>query len=480
MPFEQLSSAEMVEKDLPLVWEWFDYRRGKVSECEPNAAHKALAKVQQSNQFEEFVIVTQNIDGLHQAAGAKSVIELHGRIWQARCLSCKTKQDLRDIPADERPPVCPECFDSMRPDVILFGEAMPMDAVYAAQEKAENCDICLVVGTSSLVYPAAELPLIAKQSGAKIIEINPEETSLSAIADISLRGKAGEMLPLIFAEDNPENPRLPDDAAIKNSVEQSRKESKSEDDLKTSVPEVSSANKDPKNNLMNSQFHPLRVDFITSEQFPQLQKLGILTVSGQIDWERDLEDGLDHLEDTYGESTLVVLDVNNALTASQVQDLEWECLIRFPYVLCSLECAAAPSSLKKFAMCISEIVLSLINNKDDEKTIIYSIGSPSISGLTAACTIAAAIEGEIDSARAIEMVRAARRDVIESGEQERFISLFGEYWKIYHKNLLDFYRQKNAVSEQVLWYGWSGDGVSIHRYKAPDGEWNFYNRHYWK
>ncbi len=81
---------------------------------------------------------------------------------------------------------------------------------------------------------------------------------------------------------------------------------------------------------------PLRVDFITSEQFPQLQKIGILTVSGEIDWERDLEDGLDHLEDTYGESTLVVLDVNNALTASQVQDLEWECLIRFPYILCAI------------------------------------------------------------------------------------------------------------------------------------------------
>ncbi len=195
---------------------------------------------------------------------------------------------------------------------------------------------------------------------------------------------------------------------------------------------------------MNSQSHPLRVDFITSEQFPQLQKIGILTVSGEIDWERDLEDGLDHLEDTYGESTLVVLDVNNALTSSQVKDLEWECLIRFPYVFCSLECAVVPSSLKKFAMCISEIVVSLINNKDDKKTIIYSVGSPSISGLTAACTIAAASEGEIDSARAIEIVRAARRDAIESGEQERFVSLFGEYWKIYHKNLRDFYQQKNA------------------------------------
>lgn len=198
MPFEQLSSAEMIEKDLPLVWEWFDYRRGLVSECQPNAAHKTLAKVQQSNQFEEFVIVTQNIDGLHQVAGAENVIELHGSIWQARCLSCKTKQDLRNIPADERPPVCPECFDSMRPDVILFGEAMPMQAVTQAQEKARNCDVCFVIGTSAQVYPAAALPLIAKQSGAKIIEVNPEETALSTLGDVSLRGKAAEILPLIF------------------------------------------------------------------------------------------------------------------------------------------------------------------------------------------------------------------------------------------------------------------------------------------
>ncbi len=220
MPFEQLSSAEMVENDLPLVWEWFDYRRDKVSECEPNAAHKTLVEVQKSNQFEDFSVVTQNIDGLHARAGAENVIELHGSIWQARCLSCKTKQDLRDIPTDERPPVCPECFDSMRPDVILFGEAMPMQAVHEAQEKAENCDVCIVVGTSSLVYPAAEIPLIAKQSGAKIIEINPEETSLSSVADISLRSKAGETLPLIFAENSAEISRLTGHIAIEASTEQ--------------------------------------------------------------------------------------------------------------------------------------------------------------------------------------------------------------------------------------------------------------------
>jgi NAD-dependent deacetylase len=201
MPFEQLSSAQMVERDLPLVWEWFDYRRKLVGKCEPNAAHKTLAKVQRSGKFTEFTLVTQNVDGLHQLAGADSVIELHGSLWQARCLSCPTIQSLRDdIPGDERPPVCPECFDSMRPDVILFGEAMPMKAVYAAQDKAEYCDLCIVIGTSALVYPAAELPLIAKSSGAKIIEINPEETGLTAVADISIRGKAAEVVSQVFSE----------------------------------------------------------------------------------------------------------------------------------------------------------------------------------------------------------------------------------------------------------------------------------------
>jgi NAD-dependent deacetylase len=200
MPFEELSSARMVQENLPLVWEWFDYRRGIVSKCEPNQAHKTLAEIQQGKRFDEFTIVTQNIDGLHQAAGAENIIELHGSLWQARCLSCKTKQSLREIPEEMRPPVCPDCLDSMRPDVILFGEMMPMGAVYEAQEAAEDCDVCIVIGTSALVYPAAELPLIAGQSGAKVIEINPEETPLTLLSDVSIRGKAAEILPQIFED----------------------------------------------------------------------------------------------------------------------------------------------------------------------------------------------------------------------------------------------------------------------------------------
>lgn len=198
MPFEHLSSARMVRENLPLVWEWFDYRRGIVGECLPNAAHFALAKAQINGNYENFSIVTQNIDELHQTADAKNVVELHGSLWKARCLNCENKRDLREIGEEERPPVCPKCLGLMRPDVILFGEMMPLEPVRQAQTAAENCDVCFVIGTSALVYPAAEFPLTAKRRGAKIIEINPEETPLSVYADFSFRGKAAEILPFIW------------------------------------------------------------------------------------------------------------------------------------------------------------------------------------------------------------------------------------------------------------------------------------------
>jgi NAD-dependent deacetylase len=197
-PFEELSSAGMVEKDLPLVWEWFDYRRGVVGECVPNAGHRALAEVQKSGRFSEFSLVTQNIDGLHSAAGSTGVIELHGSLHHARCLSCGSLRNLAEVPADERPPVCPECFDSMRPNVVLFGENLSVDSVSFARGKAESCDVCLVVGTSGLVHPANELPLIAKRAGAFVVEINPEETVLTSMCGASVRASSSEAVPNIF------------------------------------------------------------------------------------------------------------------------------------------------------------------------------------------------------------------------------------------------------------------------------------------
>jgi len=190
MPFEVLSSAQMIEQDLPLVWEWFDYRRGVMNGCRPNAAHIAIARAQSSGRFDSFTLVTQNIDGLHREAGSAEPVELHGNIHQARCLSCGLLQEIKLISDGERPPVCPDCFDSMRPNVVLFGETLER-----AYEMASACDVCLVVGTSALVHPANQIPMIAKREGASVIEINPEATGLSPAVDLSIRGKAAEVLP---------------------------------------------------------------------------------------------------------------------------------------------------------------------------------------------------------------------------------------------------------------------------------------------
>jgi NAD-dependent deacetylase len=193
MPFEVISSASMVRSNLPEVWEWFDYRRGVLGHCRPNPAHETIARWQRA--FPRFTLATQNVDGLHAAAGSREVLELHGNVWRARCLACRANVDIREKPSDERPPVCRACGGLMRPDVVLFGEMLP-EAVWAeAAERAAECDVCFVVGTSAIVYPAAGLPSAAKQAGAFLVEVNPEETPLSEICDVTLRGAAGEILP---------------------------------------------------------------------------------------------------------------------------------------------------------------------------------------------------------------------------------------------------------------------------------------------
>lgn len=201
MPFEQLSSAAMVRNDLPLVWEWFDYRRKAVGKCVPNAGHLALAAAQISGNFHQFQLITQNIDGLHAAAGSSGVIELHGNIWRTRCTVCERLDDLTE---GERPPKCPACGAPMRPHVVLFGEFLDAENVERAREAAASADVCLVVGTSGLVYPANELPHLTRASGGKVIEINPEETVLTNRADISIRAKSAAVLPLLFGQPNAE------------------------------------------------------------------------------------------------------------------------------------------------------------------------------------------------------------------------------------------------------------------------------------
>ncbi len=195
LPFEVISSAGMVERDLPAVWEWFNYRRGLLEALKPNPAHKAIARWQ--DRFSRFTLVTQNIDGLHQAAGSREVIELHGSIWRARCVNCGARHSLRELRTDNGVPACFDCGNSMRPDVVLFGETLPVGAFEQAAAKAESCDLCFVVGTSAVVYPAASIPEIARAAGAYVVEVNPERTPLSDFSDEVLTGNAGETLPLL-------------------------------------------------------------------------------------------------------------------------------------------------------------------------------------------------------------------------------------------------------------------------------------------
>jgi NAD-dependent protein deacetylase/lipoamidase len=195
MPFEVISSAQMVQRDLPAVWEWFDYRRQLLSTLKPNAAHLELAQWQ--SRFRDFKLVTQNIDGLHQLAGSQHVIELHGSIWRARCTTCHSRQEISR--QGVRGDTCFECADPMRPDVVLFGEMLPAGSFEAAAVAAADCDLCFVIGTSALVYPAAALPEIAREAGAFVCEVNPERTPLSELCHEVLTGKAGEVLPLISA-----------------------------------------------------------------------------------------------------------------------------------------------------------------------------------------------------------------------------------------------------------------------------------------
>ena len=195
IPFEVMSSAQMLERDLPAVWEWFNYRRGVLAALKPNAAHEAIARWQ--DQFRHFTLVTQNIDGLHQAAGSRHVIELHGNVWRGRCFDCGARHDLRDLKIDADVPVCVECGGHLRPDVVLFGEMLPAGAFERAAAEAQHCELCLVVGTSAVVYPAAAIPEIARAAAAYVVEVNPERTALSDLCDEVLTGKAGEILPLL-------------------------------------------------------------------------------------------------------------------------------------------------------------------------------------------------------------------------------------------------------------------------------------------
>ena len=192
---EDLATPQAFARDPKLVWEWYDMRRQRVAAAQPNAGHRALAKLE--SHAPNFNLITQNVDGLHRAAGNRNIIELHGNLWLLRCVSCGRQEENRCLPLSPLPPQC-TCGGLMRPGVVWFGEALPADAIRLAVLAAEKCDVFLVCGTSAVVYPAASLPERAMAAGARVIEVNLEKTPFSQFAHISLRGKCGELLPRII------------------------------------------------------------------------------------------------------------------------------------------------------------------------------------------------------------------------------------------------------------------------------------------
>ncbi|TET71204.1 MAG: NAD-dependent deacylase [Candidatus Aminicenantes bacterium] len=195
---EELATPAAFSQDPKFVWEWYDWRRGIFAQKEPNPGHKVIARWEET--FPTFSLITQNIDGLHQKAGSKNIWELHGNIWKLRCTEEGTITENYDTPLKEIPPLCPNCGALLRPHVVWFGESLSPTILQKSIQLSSECDVMFVIGTSAVVQPAASLPFEASEAGAKIVEINPDPTPLSLYADFSIRGKSGEILPLIDEE----------------------------------------------------------------------------------------------------------------------------------------------------------------------------------------------------------------------------------------------------------------------------------------
>lgn len=196
---QELASMEAFLKNPQLVWEWYEYRRKILQSVLPNAAHYTLAKMEQ--HYPHFSINTQNVDGLHQMAGSHTVYEMHGNIRKNKCLECEMPIDDTFFEKDGQVPRC-NCGGMVRPDVVWFGEYLSPDILNTCCIEAQSADVFFTIGTSSVVYPAAKLPEEAKNNGAYVVEINPEQTLFSNKADYVFKKNAGDILPKIWQQIN--------------------------------------------------------------------------------------------------------------------------------------------------------------------------------------------------------------------------------------------------------------------------------------
>jgi NAD-dependent deacetylase len=188
----ELATPDAFEENPARVWRFYEWRREQVRQARPNAGHEALARIEKV--LPHMTLITQNVDGLHRAAGSRNVLELHGTILLTRCTGCGAREAGPDAPFPSLPPRC-GCGSLLRPDVVWFGEALPDGVFEAAAEAAEESAVFLVAGTSSVVAPASSLALMAAHAGAKVFEINPEDTPLAPLADGCFRASASAVLP---------------------------------------------------------------------------------------------------------------------------------------------------------------------------------------------------------------------------------------------------------------------------------------------
>lgn len=193
---EDLATPEAFDADPKLVWEWYNWRRSLIAKAQPNPGHRALAQLEE--RVPEFCLITQNVDGLHERAGSRMVVRLHGDIWTLRCTHCGLSCKNEDPELGELPPRC-ACGGLQRPGVVWFGENLPAECWQRAEKASRAAEVFLVVGTSAVVMPAAGLAAVAKNAGARVIEVNADDTPLSGWVDASLRGPAGKILPELLA-----------------------------------------------------------------------------------------------------------------------------------------------------------------------------------------------------------------------------------------------------------------------------------------
>ena len=192
---EDLATPEAFARDPRLVWEWYNWRRELIATKRPNPAHDAVASMEQ--RFEQFWLITQNVDGLHRDAGSQRLSEIHGNIWKVRCTRCRDVTENRDVPIAMLP-LCRSCGELLRPHIVWFGESLAEEDLEKSAAALQSSDVCLIVGTSGLVYPAAGFGAIAKQAGAFIVEINLDSTPHSNLAGATLHGRARDLVPLLL------------------------------------------------------------------------------------------------------------------------------------------------------------------------------------------------------------------------------------------------------------------------------------------